>query len=453
MALLELFRPQRSLTASPCGGRSRERSRRRSAASPKARDDQLAHAARARDCRPPTRSCSARRTRRGSTRAATSAVNASTVSLEPRIGRPSGCPSQKCCVKSSWTRSSGVSSTILISSRITFFSRSISSVANAGRMHDVRQQIDRKRQVLVEDLDVVAGVLLRRERVELAADRVDRLRDVLGRARVGALEEHVLDEVRDAALRVGLVPRAAHQPDADRHRPDVRHRLGDETKTGIEDLADDHGRWVIAAARLTRSAGVLLPSGRAPDRDRKCLNRKELAELAEKRMIPRARPAVQGPIEPKASDIRIVQLWIPTRARGRAMTTANRNQRRPSSSSTSSKRSSSDAGVPRFHGRQMFQWIYRRGVTDFERMTDLGRRAPRRALAHRFAIATPSCRPDASGRPTGRRSSCSRSADGQHIESVFIPDTPSQTFCLSTQVGCAMKCAFCLTARWASSAT
>jgi 23S rRNA (adenine2503-C2)-methyltransferase len=33
------------------------------------------------------------------------------------------------------------------------------------------------------------------------------------------------------------------------------------------------------------------------------------------------------------------------------------------------------------------------------------------------------------------------------IESVFIPDTPSQTFCLSTQVGCAMKCGFCLTGR------
>jgi 23S rRNA (adenine2503-C2)-methyltransferase len=37
--------------------------------------------------------------------------------------------------------------------------------------------------------------------------------------------------------------------------------------------------------------------------------------------------------------------------------------------------------------------------------------------------------------------------DGRHIETVFIPDTPSQTFCISTQVGCAMKCGFCLTGR------
>src|SRR5581483_1973815 len=40
-----------------------------------------------------------------------------------------------------------------------------------------------------------------------------------------------------------------------------------------------------------------------------------------------------------------------------------------------------------------------------------------------------------------------RLADGKHIESVFIPDTPSMTFCISTQVGCAMACAFCLTGK------
>jgi 23S rRNA (adenine2503-C2)-methyltransferase len=38
-------------------------------------------------------------------------------------------------------------------------------------------------------------------------------------------------------------------------------------------------------------------------------------------------------------------------------------------------------------------------------------------------------------------------ADGRRIESVFIPDTPGQTFCISTQVGCAMHCAFCLTGK------
>ena len=37
--------------------------------------------------------------------------------------------------------------------------------------------------------------------------------------------------------------------------------------------------------------------------------------------------------------------------------------------------------------------------------------------------------------------------DGRHIEAVYIPDTPAQTFCISTQVGCAMACAFCLTGK------
>ena len=63
------------------------------------------------------------------------------------------------------------------------------------------------------------------------------------RAGRGALEEHVLDEVRDAAARLGLVARAARQPHADRHRADVRHRLGDEPQTVVEDFADDHALW------------------------------------------------------------------------------------------------------------------------------------------------------------------------------------------------------------------
>ena len=60
--------------------------------------------------------------------------------------------------------------------------------------------------MLVEDFDVVAGVLLGRERVELTANRIDGLGDVLRRPRGGALEQHVLDEMRDAALVCAFVP-------------------------------------------------------------------------------------------------------------------------------------------------------------------------------------------------------------------------------------------------------
>jgi 23S rRNA (adenine2503-C2)-methyltransferase len=50
-------------------------------------------------------------------------------------------------------------------------------------------------------------------------------------------------------------------------------------------------------------------------------------------------------------------------------------------------------------------------------------------------------------RQTAPPSSCSDSGRPQRIEAVYIPDTPAQTFCISTQVGCAMACAFCLTGK------
>ena len=102
-------------------------------------------------------------------------------------------------------------------------------------------------------------------------------------------------------------------------------------------------------------------------------------------------------------------------------------------------------GVPPFHGRQVFHWIYRRGVTDFDKMTDLGREL-RAQLASAFTIATP----NVESRQTsadGTTKFLLRLGDGRRIESVYIPDTPAQTFCISTQVGCAMACAFCLTGR------
>ena len=100
---------------------------------------------------------------------------------------------------------------------------------------------------------------------------------------------------------------------------------------------------------------------------------------------------------------------------------------------------------PRFHARQIFSWLYAKGVTDFEKMTDLSR--PLRAdLAEHFRISTPAViAKDTSSDGTVKL--LLGLDDNRRIESVFIPDTPSQTFCVSTQVGCAMKCGFCLTGK------
>jgi 23S rRNA (adenine2503-C2)-methyltransferase len=102
-------------------------------------------------------------------------------------------------------------------------------------------------------------------------------------------------------------------------------------------------------------------------------------------------------------------------------------------------------GHPRFHARQVFRWIWKRGVTDFTPMTDLSR-ALRERLSGTFTISTPRVvRRDVS--EDGTQKFVLSLDDERQIEAVFIPDTPAQTFCISTQVGCAMGCAFCLTAK------
>ncbi len=102
-------------------------------------------------------------------------------------------------------------------------------------------------------------------------------------------------------------------------------------------------------------------------------------------------------------------------------------------------------GAKAFHGRQVFRWLWRQGTSDFESMTNLGRDLRARLIAH-FSGDFPLVESrQTSG--DGTTKFLVRLADGRHIESVYIPDTPAETFCISTQVGCAMACAFCLTGK------
>jgi 23S rRNA (adenine2503-C2)-methyltransferase len=103
------------------------------------------------------------------------------------------------------------------------------------------------------------------------------------------------------------------------------------------------------------------------------------------------------------------------------------------------------SGCEAFHARQIFRWIYRYGVTDFGRMTDLSRTL-RARLQHEFVVSTPRIVSDETS-SDGTRKFALELDDGRRIESVFIPDTPAMTFCVSTQVGCAMGCGFCLTGK------
>ena len=118
-------------------------------------------------------------------------------------------------------------------------------VVSEERIADqIGEDVDGERQVLVEDLEVIAGVFLRREGVDLPADRIDLLRYFFCAPSRSALEEHVLDEVRDAGMIGGFVARSARQPDADGDRPNVWHPLGGEADTvgkhGSADIRFSH---------------------------------------------------------------------------------------------------------------------------------------------------------------------------------------------------------------------
>ena len=102
-------------------------------------------------------------------------------------------------------------------------------------------------------------------------------------------------------------------------------------------------------------------------------------------------------------------------------------------------------GVQAFHARQLYRWIYKRGITDVDRMTDLSRPL-RERIKEEFTLTTPRILADDRS-ADGTRKLLLELRDDRRIEAVFIPDTPAMTFCISTQVGCAMSCGFCLTGK------
>ncbi len=106
-------------------------------------------------------------------------------------------------------------------------------------------------------------------------------------------------------------------------------------------------------------------------------------------------------------------------------------------------------GAKPFRARQLMQWIYRRGESDFARMTDLSREF-RDRLVEVAEIRPPEI-VTAQASADGTRKWLLRApgATGveQAIETVFIPEPGRGTLCISSQVGCALDCSFCSTAQ------
>jgi len=101
-------------------------------------------------------------------------------------------------------------------------------------------------------------------------------------------------------------------------------------------------------------------------------------------------------------------------------------------------------GHPPFRGRQVLKWLYK-GVSDFQEMTDIAR-AFREELARKAVIGQLRVEQEQEA-ADGCRKFLFALPDGNLVESVLIPEEGHFTLCLSTQVGCAQGCRFCLTAR------
>ena len=102
-----------------------------------------------------------------------------------------------------------------------------------------------------------------------------------------------------------------------------------------------------------------------------------------------------------------------------------------------------DAKQAKLRSKQVFHWLYHRGVTDFEAMTDIAK-TMRPWLTERFVIGRPEV-VEAQHSSDGTRKWLLRTADGHEFEMVFIPDADRGTLCVSSQVGCTLNCRFCYT--------
>src|SRR6266850_1820464 len=103
-------------------------------------------------------------------------------------------------------------------------------------------------------------------------------------------------------------------------------------------------------------------------------------------------------------------------------------------------------GEKPYRGRQVADWIYGRGVSDFASMTNLPATL-RSKLAERFAIGVLDERSRRETADRRTRKVAFELPGGGVIESVFMSTSSRFTFCLSSQHGCAFACRFCATGR------
>ena len=100
-------------------------------------------------------------------------------------------------------------------------------------------------------------------------------------------------------------------------------------------------------------------------------------------------------------------------------------------------------GEKPFRAKQIWQWLYFRGARSFDEMTNLSKDL-RSKLTENFILARPKIITEQISKDKTHKWLL-EFADGERIETVYIPETDRGAVCISTQVGCLMGCKFCHT--------
>jgi 23S rRNA (adenine2503-C2)-methyltransferase len=104
-----------------------------------------------------------------------------------------------------------------------------------------------------------------------------------------------------------------------------------------------------------------------------------------------------------------------------------------------------ELGMPKFTAKQISQWVYQKGATTFDEMTNISKKHRELLDAH-FVVG----RMPATDKQTSKDGTVKYlfpTEDGQSVETVYIPENDRATLCVSSQVGCKMNCLFCQTGK------
>ncbi|MBU2623166.1 MAG: 23S rRNA (adenine(2503)-C(2))-methyltransferase RlmN, partial [Proteobacteria bacterium] len=104
-----------------------------------------------------------------------------------------------------------------------------------------------------------------------------------------------------------------------------------------------------------------------------------------------------------------------------------------------------EKGIKTYRAVQILKWVYLKQADTFEEMTDIGLEI-RKLISQHFTIDRLEKKKIETSKD-GSKKYLFELRDGNHIESVLIPEKNHYTLCISSQIGCAQGCSFCMTAR------